>query len=223
MKKVLFICLGLLGLFGNSGTANAVTLVSGKLEHSGGEWIQYNKGYLYDNLKYTTGVDKISIASFSQLASIVSGANKPTSVVLNWMHSNIVRGNATLTSANLELYSGNTLLLSANLGSNAGNISFVNALGVAGNFDLTSNFNVTGGSLFTAGLVNGTIFASFNGNVGTIANSKDFHFTDIGFNVYYSGSTPPPAQVPEPASSVLLLSSLAGIAARRKKARGIEA
>ena len=68
MKRVLFACLALLGIVASVTSASATTLVSGHLSHSGGEWIQYNKGYLYNDLKNTTGVDKISIDSLSPVS-----------------------------------------------------------------------------------------------------------------------------------------------------------
>jgi hypothetical protein len=220
MRNILIPCLLLLSLVFVS-SAEATTLVAGDLRdnQSGGVWAQHsNMFYLFYDINNTNGVDRIPIKSFSAISSILVGASRPTHIVLGGMGTGN-RGTSALTVADFSLYNGSTLLLSATLGNNDGTLSYTNRLGLAGNFDFLSDLTVNGGSLFTAGLVEGIINVAVNGNNGYYARPKDFLFQDISFSVSYTPSSNPPNPnpIPEPATSALLVSSLVGVVAKRRK------
>lgn len=224
MKNVLIPYLLLLSLCFGLGVAQATTLVAGDVgpNQSGGVWAQHsNKFYLFYDITNTRGVDKIPIGSFSAISNILIGVNKPTHIVLSGMGTGN-SGTSDLTVADFSLYNGSTLLLSATLGNNDGTLSYINRLGLAGNFDFLSDLTVNGGSLFTAGLVEGIINVAVNGNNGYYAKPKDFLFQDISFSVSYNPLAPPPNPIPEPATSMLLISSLVGIVAKRNRTKAVE-
>jgi len=215
MKRILYACLVALLALG-TGTANATsTLVGGTLAGKGGYWFQMNKGFLFNEVGSDQG--PVNISSFDFLSAFMTGADKPTKVSLTYMgDASDPLSHKDITASTLTIYGlNNEVLLTASINSPGfGYMNINSALGAAGQFDLYGSYIVSGGKYFDDGLVNGTISLAVNYANGLIANSQDFHFTGGKFEVGYN----PVAPVPEPTTSVLLLSSLAGIAARRKKA-----
>jgi len=225
MKKMLFVCLALLGIVGSSSYAHATALlVAGDYAdaHRFGLW--YNmSGHTYVLGDASATSHRIDISQFSFLASFLTGANRPATMEFNTIIAGGTITHPKVTSADLSFYnSSGELLLRAQGVPNSTLVDIIHLNGVNGQLDIFSTLNVTGGSLFTSGLVNGTITANvdFN-NVLAINKYKDIHFSDGNFSISYNPKIPP-NEIPEPATSVLLLSSLAGIVARRKKAKGIK-
>ncbi len=219
MKRLLFVCLSLLGLIIGSSSAHATTLVSGKLSDKIGYWYKMDFGSIFSGGPGAATYEGAKITAFDQLASIVTGANKPTKLDLNFHTGTGPNSKLNVTTAELTLFDANGgLLLKAVIGPNGTNgiASLTPGVGVGAQYDFHGNFNVVGGSLFTQNLVVGSIFANFNYDIGDYSVKNDFHAHTGSFLISY---TPvPPSDIPEPASSVLLLSSLAGFAARRRKA-----
>ena len=216
MKRILYACLLALLSVGVTGTANATsTLVGGSLEGKGGYWFQMDKGFLFNEVGYDQG--PVNISSFNFLSAFMTGADQPTKISLDFMGDpNGPLIGKTITASTLTIYGLNdeVLLVATLKAPSQGYINLMPAVGEHGNFDLAGLYDVSGGKYFDDGLVTGTINLAVNYATGVLANSQDFHFTEGKFAIYYDESS----TVPEPTSSVLLISSLAGIAARRKKA-----
>lgn len=190
-------------------SAYATTLVSGYLAGNAGYWFgTYQKGYTFINNKEKD----VPISGFTFLDSIASFSGKtPTSLYANWMTNGSTNG-YQLTAGKVDFYSGTELILSLAAKPLSGAISMTPAVGVAGDFTLNGLYDVVGGSI--ANRFTGPLSFNLNYDIGKIYNGADFHFYGGSFSLSSSGGG---TAVPEPASSVLLISSLAGIAARRRK------
>lgn len=208
MRKLFYCALTLMYSVCPFENSFAAPLLSSSIEGQGAHWYTMDAGYLFNQ----EGVDQgpVALNNFNSVDPILSDANKPAKISLSWKTSPTSSfTDLSLRNSELLLFDArDQLLLSASLISGSGSIDIVHEVGQNGEFNYLASFNITGGSLFSSGQLTGGIIANVIYSESILANDGDFHFTNGSIEL---------SSVPEPASSVLLISSLAGIVARRKK------
>lgn len=215
MRKLFYYALTLVNLICPYENSFAAPLLSSNINGQGAHWYTMDGGYLFNK----DGFDKgpVTLNNFNSFNPIFSNSNKPAKISLSWMTAPTSSfTDLSLRNSELLLFDAqNQLLLSASLISGSGSIDIVHESGQNGEFNYLASFNITGGSLFSSGQLSGGITANVIYSESILANDGDFHFTNGSIAIGRSGTT---TEVPEPASSILLLSSIAGIVARRRKA-----
>ncbi len=211
MRKIILTTCVALGAIFSSSPAFATTLVDGKIAGSGGFWFaDYNKGYTFINNREGA----VPLTSLTALDRTVFGTSTPTSVYLTWMTAAGSTNEREVTNATVTFYRGTELLLGLSAIPNTGHVSMIPGIGARADFSLDGLFSAVSGSL--ASLIHSPLDVSINYNIGIVHKGVDFHFTDGSIKVERTSESEP---VPEPASAVLLLSSLIGLKARNRKAR----
>jgi hypothetical protein len=137
---------------------------------------------------------------------------EPGTVVGGNLSTGILDGKIVLYGNNREV------LLFAEYVDN-GTVGVKYAGGFAGNLDINGEFRITGGSLFTSGLVEGSLLVDVAYDYVWQNKYKDLKasYGTYNLSLISGGTTPPTNPIPEPATMTLLGVSAAGLISRRRK------
>jgi hypothetical protein len=143
---------------------------------------------------------------------------------------NVVNSSLTtqLNSGTVSLYGKNDVLLLTATYAGSGTLDAIYKSGTKGQLDVSGLFNVTGGSLFTSGLVTGSLFIDIAFDNVWQNEYKDLKVRWGTFTFYQQATTGGTTtggttggntgtQIPEPASMSLLLSGVIATRLMRRK------
>ncbi len=182
-------------------------ILSGSLDGYFGIWKYYQKGTTYTT--HPTDLT-VRVNNTTLLGDTLAGKESASRFESNFMtNSGTYFGAVTAGEVKINGATGNSLLKLEYLSN--GLASGVLALGAAGEANLVGLYRVTGGSWLTPGTL---IYSTLNFAAGSGYAKNDFYFSNGTFNLYAAHRSE--NEVPEPATSALLLSSLVGAAIRKK-------
>ena len=195
------------------GTTEYVSVASGKLDGYFGMWEYYKMGGTY--LVHPTILD-VNVTSSQIKDASLAGDGAPSKYVSNFMLQNVGYFGAVMSGdVKIENRLGQSLLELEYVSN--GTFSGTLQLGAAGEADLVGLYRVTGGTWYDPGTL---IYSTLNYATGYGRARHDFYWTNGTFNLYAAKQTEgPPTEVPEPATSALLISSLAAVARLRRAPR----
>ena len=233
-KKLLLVAVMFLAL---SPCANAITIggndftkiLSFNTSRDMGYWVGTKKYFTFNGTD-NTGMVPINVSNVTSKDTTIFGNKAITKVAA--MGTTVGLDGSALSSAILNLYGANNeLLISATLLSN-GVLNATRKAGYAGELDVNAVYQVTGGSLSQAGLLNGPLYIEISFDHIWQNKYKDL-YANVGSFTFYQqvcapggcggttggGSTggTTGTQIPEPATVTLLGTSLLGLLRKKSK------